>query len=309
MSRPSSSGGAAAAPGGGGGGGGDSGAAAAAASAAAARTGRVYLRLYRGGDNAAVTRMWMLGFLEMADTAHARMCASPAVCSVFAAVAASAWALRAPAAVPACALAFGAALYTPLGLALYRALLWQGIRRQAHDSMRPEVFADKWLSLDPRGAAPGAWHEQRTAFFVAFREEDSTGEGEGAGAVPIGCVAVKFEHTLNRERLAGVAPAPGEASIWRLTTAPEARRLGVGRALMAAAEGFARRSGCRHVSLITGNEDSKKFYANIGYELESEPRACEVLFARSPLGVLGFVKARMLKARIAGRNIWHKELL
>ena len=77
---------------------------------------------------------------------------------------------------------------------------------------------------------------------------------------------------------------------------------------MAAAEGFARRSGCRHVSLITGNEDSKKFYASIGYGIETEPRAREVLFGRGPLGVLGFVKARVLKARIGERNIWHKEL-
>ena len=287
------------------------GVAAAAAAAASARAPGVHLRLYRASDNAAVTLMWMRGFHEMADTAHAKMCGSPAVFTVFATLAASAWALRAPVAVPACTLAFGAMLYTPLGLALYRALLWQGIRRQAHESMRPEVFADKWLTLAPRGAAPGAWHEKRTAFFVAFRAT-SGGEdaaGEGAAAVPIGCVAVKCEHTLNRERAAGVAPAPGEASIWRLTTAPEARRLGVGRALMAAAEAFARSGGCAHVSLITGNEDSKRFYEKIGYGLESEARAREVLFgAAPPRGVLGFVKGRMLKARLAQRNIWHKEL-
>ena len=275
----------------------------AATAAAAAGGPNVSLRLYRDSDNAAVTSIWMLGFLEMADGAHAKLRGSPATFAVFAATAAAAWAVRAPAALPASLLAFGALVYTPAGLALYKALLWQGIRRQAHDTMRPETFADKWMTTAPPGAAPAAWDARRTAFFVAQRADDPAG-------APIGCVAVKCEHTQHRERLAGVEAAPGEASIWRLTTAPEARRLGVGRALMEAAEGFARRSGCAHMSLITGNEDSKRFYERIGYSVEQESRARGVLFGAGgePRGVLGFVKARVLKARLAGRNIWHKEL-
>ena len=79
---------------------------------------------------------------------------------------------------------------------------------------------------------------------------------------------------------------------------------------MEAAEGFARRSGCEHMTLITGNEESKLFYERIGYKLETEPRARAALFGDGPpLGVLGFVKARVLKARLAARGIWHKELL
>jgi len=275
----------------------------AAASPASPASPSLVLRLYTDSDNAAVTALWMAGFHEMAGPAHAKIAASPVAFAVCATAAAAAWALHAPPAVPAVALAFGAMLYTPAGLALYRALLWQGIRKQAHDTMRPETFAEKWLCTSPPGAAPGSWDVRRTAFFVAVRADDPTG-------APVGCVAVKCEHTLHRERLAGVAAAPGEASIWRLTTAPAARKLGVGRALMEAAEAFARRSGCTSMSLITGNDESKVFYARVGYALEQEPRAREVLFGEGgqPRGVLGFLKAQALRVRLAGRNIWRKEL-
>jgi ribosomal protein S18 acetylase RimI-like enzyme len=273
-------------------------------SSAAAVSGGLVLRLYTDTDNAAVTDLWMRGFLEMAGPAHAKIAASPTAFAVFAAAAAAAWALRAPPVVPVCALAFGTMLYTPAGLALYRALLWQGIRRQAHATMRPETFSEKWLCTAPPGAAPGAWDERRTAFFVAVRADDPSG-------APVGCVAVKCEHTLHRERLAGVEAARGEASIWRLTTAPSARRLGVGRALMEAAEAFARRAGCSSMSLITGNDESKAFYARVGYTLEQEPRARAVLFGEGgePRGVLGLVKSQALRVRLAGRNIWHKSLV
>lgn len=80
---------------------------------------------------------------------------------------------------------------------------------------------------------------------------------------------------------------------------------------MATAEGWAAEQGCSHVSLITGNLDSQRFYFKIGYSVESEERARRVLFGPSgtPAGLMGMVKARMLKGRLEVRkSILSKQL-
>ena len=153
------------------------------------------------------------------------------------------------------------------------------------------------------GASSVAYRPGRTHFFVAQRADDAAGS-------PIGCVAVKCEHTQHGERQAGVATVPYEASIWRLTVAPRARRLGVGRLLMAEAEAFARTHGCRDVSLITGNAESLRFDRALGYAPETEARARLVLFgpARQPRGALGQLRARYLRTRLARPSILHKAL-
>ena len=262
----------------------------------------VLLRRYRASDNALVTPLWMNGFLEMADDGHARLKSAPFAGAFFAALAGAAWGLSAPVAVPAGLVGFGALVYTPIGLQLYRAALWQGIKLQAL-SMKPEGFEQRWCLEAPPGAASGTWDERRGAFLVAQRADDPEGR-------PIGCVAVKCTHTLHRERQAGVAALPREASIWRLTVAPAARGLGVGRLLMDGAEAFARREGCANMSLICGNEQSKAFYRAIGYSAETEARARAAVFGEAgPKGVAGLVKERTLRARLfQSKGILMKEL-
>jgi GNAT superfamily N-acetyltransferase len=60
---------------------------------------------------------------------------------------------------------------------------------------------------------------------------------------------------------------PPSAFVEGLVVAPEARRLGVGRALMAAAEGWARRRGLEVVRLRSGapRGDAHAFYEALGY--------------------------------------------
>ena len=59
------------------------------------------------------------------------------------------------------------------------------------------------------------------------------------------------------------------AVLWDLRVAPEGRRQGLGTALLAAAEAWARQRGCRHVKIETQNINVSacRFYASQGYEL------------------------------------------
>ena len=88
--------------------------------------------------------------------------------------------------------------------------------------------------------------------------------------IPVACIACRLTHTL-------LDPAPDtpadEASVWRLSVSPNARRHGLGKLLMRQAEEWAASYGAKHMSLITGNIESKQFYRRIGYRIESEDRA------------------------------------
>jgi len=119
------------------------------------------------------------------------------------------------------------------------------------------------------------WLRPRESTFLVAMDVDAV---SGQETALLGCVAVKMVHTLHSERLPGVPVQPGEASVWRLTTVPAARGRGVGRALMTAAEEWAAAQGAHHVSLITGNIESKAFYRRIGYQAEELPRAAAVVF-------------------------------
>jgi ribosomal protein S18 acetylase RimI-like enzyme len=201
------------------------------------------------------------------------------------------------------ALALAAILHSPAFSWLLGQALRQGIKREtARDMATPELVAAKWMR-------PGL-----SDFLVAERAED--------GAV-VGCVAVVAQHTFFKEArrapgsAVGSAPAagggsggggatdpapdamPGEASIWRLSVDGSARRLGVGRLLMAEAERWAAEHGCAHVSLVTGNADSQAFYRRLGYAVEAPQRARVALFgaAAQPTGVAGWAKAWMLRSR------------
>ena len=239
-------------------------------------------------DYDTVVPLWQRGFLEMSADIHARLRGVlPAVCAAAALLGAcaAAWpaAPRGAAAAAAVVAASAAALASEaLGGRLLRAALWQGILRQTARDMTRGTLAAAWC-------VPGA-----SAFLVA--------EDARSGRV-LGCVAVRAQHTLHKEaQEAGrAAPPPGEASVWRLSVAPEARRAGVGRALMRAAETWARARGCAHISLVTGNTASKVFYRQLGYELEDAARAARVLFGPTcrPSGLLGWLKSSMLHARLS----------
>ena len=106
--------------------------------------------------------------------------------------------------------------------------------------------------------------EGDSAFFVAELVSD--------GSV-VGSVAVK------RGGLADADAPPGDplteprsCSIWKVSTAPHARGLGVARLLMAEAERWAaggpRRARAHRMVLMTASPGAKIFYAKLGYELQ-----------------------------------------
>ena len=125
----------------------------------------------------------------------------------------------------------------------------------------------------------------------------------------VGCVCVRMKHTCYREASKGVEEPAGEASVWRLSVEPSVRKHGVGRALMEAAEAYAVEHHAKHMSLITGNEQSRKFYQRLGYTDETEARAKRVLFGPTlqPSTLVGAMRAQSLKGRLAS-TIMSKEL-
>ncbi len=94
---------------------------------------------------------------------------------------------------------------------------------------------------------------------------------------------------------------PHEAAIFRMAVDPSLRRRGLGRALMDAAHAHAAAHGATIISLETGNEASKKFYASLGYTSESLDRALAVLYgpSRRPVGLLAPVKLWWQRRRTA----------
>lgn len=213
--------------------------------------------------------MWRLGFYEMRHAMHASVQSSPLPFLLLTSLGVgAALAFSSPAA-GMCLAGCGLLLYTPLGAAALSALLWQAIKRQRLGEPTPA-----------------------TPFWVA--QSAATGE-------VLGCVCAREKHTLYREAPRGAPVAPREASVWRLTVAPGARRTGAGRALMGAAEEWARARGCTHLSLITGNPDSARFYRALGYGPEDRARARRVLWGAegAPWGPLALVKDAMLPRRLA----------
>jgi ribosomal protein S18 acetylase RimI-like enzyme len=231
------------------------------------------IRPMQASDVAVAEPLWRSGFFEMAPHSYKNLTRS---CTPLFYGAALGGALFA-AGLPSAGLFFAAGaalLYTPVGSAVLRGLLWCAIRAQRLGFPPPSPDASHFMVAERRGAS-------------------------GAGEL-LGCVCVRQAHTLYREAARGVSPPPGEASVWRLTVALSARRLGVGRALMGAAEAWAHERGCGAVSLITGNPDSAAFYRRLGYSGEAEARARRVLFGESgaPAGPLGWLRERTLANRL-----------
>lgn len=250
---------------------------------------KVTIRDYAKADNAIVVPMWKAGFHEMSPSSYKRLFSGIGPLAFFGTLSVASHLLIRPQNqyLSLGFFAFGAMLYTPVGKWLLSGLFWQIIGLQARASMS---------DIEVRWMKPGKSH-----FYVA--------ETEG---VVVGCVAVKSVHALAAEKSKKAPEMQGEASVWRLTVAPEARKLGVGRLLMQKAESWARENGCTHVSLITGNEESQRFYAKIGYVVETEQRARTVLFGidgcgsgeenatdyNTGAGIYGRLKLTMLRNRL-----------
>ena len=237
------------------------------------------------GEEAVCEPMWQKGFHEMWPSSYRKMLQSPGF-KLFVllniGVGGFLCAQGTPAllAVGACLLAFSLSLpIPPLGGAIFSFLMWRAVLNQRF-----------LFKPSPRDVA----------YWVA--------EAAEGGAI-VGCVCVKEGHTLAREAERGAPEVAGEASVWRLSVDPAARKLGVGRALMLEAEAYARARGCSAMSLITGNDASRAFYVAIGYGEEQAQRAQRVLFGKEgrPSTILGRLRASFLPSRLRS-TILFKEL-
>jgi GNAT superfamily N-acetyltransferase len=262
-----------------------------------APAGAVSVRPYSPSDYRAVLSIWQAGFRELAPHTYAVL-TQPMHLFVGGSLAATAWLLGARA-VSLAAVAWLGFVYSPLGRKALDAMLWRAILSETRKDMTPETLPATWCR-------PG-----RSAFFVAVLRDEDAPRGERV----VGCAAVLRRHTCHKEgrRARGEAVEADleEASAWRVSTDAGARRGGVGAALMAAVEAWARENGCKHLSLLTGNEDSKRFYARLGYERESEPRAMRFVFGTedaSGLSPLQRLQLRALRSRIAAGNLLVKRL-
>jgi len=139
--------------------------------------------------------------------------------------------------------------------------------RPAGDDDRAAV-----LELAPRlaeGVAP--WRDQAEALLAGRRwlEESLDGAKNGDGAVLVaadatgiaGVVSIRSSTHFTGER---------DGYIGELVVADRASRRGIGRALIAAAEAWARDHGLRNLTLHTGafNAGARGFYAALGFTEE-----------------------------------------
>jgi GNAT superfamily N-acetyltransferase len=212
----------------------------------------VRIRDYQVTDHGIVVPMWMAGFYEMYPYSYQRLSTSPTSLITFLSSAAFAHYCNAPRLSIGLG-TFGILLYTPIGRWFVGVLFWQIIKLQGKFTMKDIVKV--WMK-------PSFSH-----FYVA----------EVDGQI-VGCIAIKLQHTLHSERGSGVPTVEEEASVWRLTVAPEGRKLGIGRKLMEYGEQWAKQQGAKYISLITGNPESQKFYTRLNYQPETLLRACNVLF-------------------------------
>jgi GNAT superfamily N-acetyltransferase len=235
--------------------------------------------LRRDDDLRMIVSIWQQGFLELAPHIHRFLKASWVAwvffgtCFALGVAFKSQWGIIA-------ALAATATFYSPVGGWLLRNLLWRGILAETQRDMTESALFERY---------------QKSGFSQFLVAE--------VKGVVMGCVAIIKEHTLYKERRPTAIASETEASIWRLSVAPHARKLGVGRLLMAAAEEWARNNRCSHVTLVTGNKDSVIFYQRLGYGPETEARAVrEVFGAAGAKGLAAKFKLRTLRSRLTDRG-------
>jgi predicted GNAT family N-acyltransferase len=108
---------------------------------------------------------------------------------------------------------------------------------------------------------------------LRFSKEQLTGEVDHIHLVAhdqqgalLGCV-VAIPHPPENPPEGSAAPA---GKVRQLVTVPEARRQGVGNALMVAAEVALREVGCQRV-VLDAREGAINFYLSLGYVAQGEP--------------------------------------
>jgi ribosomal protein S18 acetylase RimI-like enzyme len=135
--------------------------------------------------------------------------------------------------------------------------------------IRP-VRADEWqahraIRLRALGSDPDAFGETLTH---ALTEDDAAWQRRAARLDGMAFVAVADDGRFVGMANGGPAPDhPEFAAIYGMWVAPEARRQGVGGALLEAVEGWAREAGYDHIGLgvTTTNEAAIRLYASKGY--------------------------------------------
>lgn len=259
-------------------------------------------------DLSVVVPLWQSGFAEMGPHVYARAIGGRRALflAVGAALCLGLLVVGARRAFLPALLVVGAVATPCLGERVVMALLWLGIYAQTWATMR-SGNARMWLKPN---------HSNFIVAEVTAPPATHSGGGSGDSSGPAtttigGCVAVRMTHTLHAERRRGVATVGDEASVWRLTVAPSLRGTGLGRTLMAAAEAWAAGLGAAHISLITGNPESRRFYQRIGYTSETMPRAVRVVFgdgasegaiASCGWGPLAWLKLQRLRGRLGANG-------
>lgn len=244
---------------------------------------KVTVRAYRPEDYAAVVHAWQRGFSELTPYSYRRIFGTPipfvilGVLGVLSTLATSSLTARL------CIWSFILALCIPkTGIALLSGLMEVGIFANTRKDMTREKL-------------PAVWQrEGESGFFVA--------EADG---VIVGCAAVRRGHTLEpapSSASSGASYQPREASIWKVSVVPAARKLGVGRLVMAACEQWAAAQQCTHLSLICGNDASQLFYRRLGFSNETRERAYRAMFGEgmTPRGLVQTLKAKGLPRRLEG---------
>ncbi len=162
-------------------------------------------------------------------------------------------------------------------------------------AIRPATDGDKEsiLALAPRlaiGVAP--WRNQAEALEAGRRWlEDSL----AAAAAGNGAVLVAADNSKRRGQAGAVAGVisieptrhfTGEQDgyIGELVVAEHASRRGIGRALITAAEAWARDHGLENLTLLTGvfNTEARAFYASLGFAEEEVRLTRRITVTREP---------------------------
>ena len=233
----------------------------------------VTVRGYQDKDHAAVVAIWKTGFYELGPQVIRSLTPSLSV-ALGLGIFAGALSDR-----PLLLLGSVASLFTlhAFPSAVGTALIAPGVEASYRKDMTPDKLPLVW-----------GRHGVST-FFVAVGEDGEV----------LGCGAVRRGHTL----LPPSEAPTTEASMWRLAVAPSARRRGVGRALVLAATEWCAAHGYTRLTLITGNNESKRMYAACGFVGES----LDACYTHAGV-TAGSIRGWHLQRRVASGNILVKEI-
>ena len=154
--------------------------------------------------------------------------------------------------------------------------------------IRPATGGDKEsiLALGPRlaiGVAP--WRNQAEALAVGRRwlEGSLENASAGKGAVFVACAESGVAGVISIEPTRHFT-GEQDGYIGELVVAEYASRRGIGRALITAAEAWARDHGLENLTLLTGvfNTEARAFYASLGFAEEEVRLTRRITVTREP---------------------------